>query len=288
MAADARVKATRKLPVNLRIAFSSLQVGSLIVQPHWILSPTLRRCDEDPDYGHRDFRAQTDRSGAPGAFQAVSGRGRSSCFDPTRRAASPRTAPSAPSRYVKRRNAHAARRDGRADGCRMRVRRRRVRPTPTPPPCRATDAPRNRPPLSEDAHSAVRPSPNARPRKSSAVCLVRAIFAAAGARTPEPHPGHDIRTAKPGNTQRRPSASNPHWIGIIRLFRFRLASMAVLSPCVGICRIHPQSRLCEGCGRSLVEIAEWPAWSDERRRAVLARLARRNPSAQPASPTPRR
>lgn len=64
--------------------------------------------------------------------------------------------------------------------------------------------------------------------------------------------------------------------------------MAVLSPCVGICRIHPQSRLCEGCGRSLVEIAEWPAWSDERRRAVLARLARRNPSAQPASPTPRR
>ena len=63
--------------------------------------------------------------------------------------------------------------------------------------------------------------------------------------------------------------------------------MAVLSPCVGVCRIHPKSRLCEGCRRSPAEIAGWPAWSDERRRAVLARLARRDPFAPPAAPASR-
>ena len=109
-------------------------------------------------------------------------------------------------------------------------------------------------------------------------------------------PPHARGCTRPRDVQRRvrrappppPPPARGDVLGIIRLFRFRLASMAVLSPCVGICRIHPQSRLCEGCGRSLVEIAEWPAWSDERRRAVLARLARRNSSAQPTSPTPRR
>ena len=48
---------------------------------------------------------------------------------------------------------------------------------------------------------------------------------------------------------------------------------AVPSPCVNICRM--EDGLCEGCGRTLAEIAEWSAASDDRRRAILARIASR-------------
>ncbi|ODP38994.1 DUF1289 domain-containing protein [Sphingomonas turrisvirgatae] len=48
---------------------------------------------------------------------------------------------------------------------------------------------------------------------------------------------------------------------------------AVASPCVGICRMRADG-LCEGCGRTLGEIAEWSLATDERRREILERLAR--------------
>jgi predicted Fe-S protein YdhL (DUF1289 family) len=47
---------------------------------------------------------------------------------------------------------------------------------------------------------------------------------------------------------------------------------AVASPCVNICRM--QDGLCEGCGRTLDEIAEWSSATDERRRAILDRIER--------------
>ena len=46
----------------------------------------------------------------------------------------------------------------------------------------------------------------------------------------------------------------------------------VPSPCVGVCRMNPGTRLCEGCLRTLDEIAAWSALSEEEKRAVLARL----------------
>jgi predicted Fe-S protein YdhL (DUF1289 family) len=46
---------------------------------------------------------------------------------------------------------------------------------------------------------------------------------------------------------------------------------AVESPCVSICRM--QDGVCEGCGRTLDEIAEWSTATDDRRRAILARIA---------------
>ncbi len=52
-----------------------------------------------------------------------------------------------------------------------------------------------------------------------------------------------------------------------------LPPAAVPSPCVGICRIDPADRRCEGCGRTLGEIAEWPNAGDARRQAILDRLA---------------
>lgn len=47
---------------------------------------------------------------------------------------------------------------------------------------------------------------------------------------------------------------------------------AVQSPCVSICRL--KNGFCEGCGRTLGEIAEWSGATDDRRRAILARIAR--------------
>lgn len=50
---------------------------------------------------------------------------------------------------------------------------------------------------------------------------------------------------------------------------------AASSPCVKICVIDPVSRLCEGCGRTLAEIAQWASMSEPERLAVMARLAER-------------
>lgn len=44
------------------------------------------------------------------------------------------------------------------------------------------------------------------------------------------------------------------------------------SPCIQICVVHPESRLCTGCYRSLDEIAAWGRMSSEERRAVVAQL----------------
>ena len=49
----------------------------------------------------------------------------------------------------------------------------------------------------------------------------------------------------------------------------------VASPCITICRMNPQSGLCEGCLRTLDEIAAWSALTDAQKRDVLARLPAR-------------
>ncbi|WP_095589019.1 DUF1289 domain-containing protein [Actibacterium ureilyticum] len=44
------------------------------------------------------------------------------------------------------------------------------------------------------------------------------------------------------------------------------------SPCVKICVVHPQARLCTGCLRSLDEIAQWGRMAPEERRRIMAEL----------------
>ena len=51
----------------------------------------------------------------------------------------------------------------------------------------------------------------------------------------------------------------------------------VQSPCVKICVVHPEERLCVGCYRSIDEIARWSRMTDDERRAVLADLPARAP-----------
>jgi hypothetical protein len=51
---------------------------------------------------------------------------------------------------------------------------------------------------------------------------------------------------------------------------------------VSICRIDPASGLCEGCARTLDEIAGWSAMSDDDKRALWTEIARRGGPALPA------
>ncbi|PWE34000.1 DUF1289 domain-containing protein [Maritimibacter sp. 55A14] len=44
------------------------------------------------------------------------------------------------------------------------------------------------------------------------------------------------------------------------------------SPCVKLCTIHPETRLCIGCHRSIDEITAWSRLSSEARRAIMAEL----------------
>jgi hypothetical protein len=47
------------------------------------------------------------------------------------------------------------------------------------------------------------------------------------------------------------------------------------SPCVKICVVHPEARICTGCYRSIDEIATWGRMSREERRAVMEDLPAR-------------
>lgn len=50
------------------------------------------------------------------------------------------------------------------------------------------------------------------------------------------------------------------------------------SPCVNICVVHPETRLCTGCARSLDEIARWSRMTPEERREIMAALPEREPA----------
>lgn len=44
------------------------------------------------------------------------------------------------------------------------------------------------------------------------------------------------------------------------------------SPCVKICVVHPEARICIGCHRSIDEIARWSKMTSDERAAVKAEL----------------
>ena len=54
-----------------------------------------------------------------------------------------------------------------------------------------------------------------------------------------------------------------------------LTQSPVPSPCISVCKMDPATGWCEGCLRTIDEIAGWGAMNDDARRAVWAELARR-------------
>jgi predicted Fe-S protein YdhL (DUF1289 family) len=53
------------------------------------------------------------------------------------------------------------------------------------------------------------------------------------------------------------------------------ASMAAASPCISVCKMNDASGLCEGCFRTIDEIAHWASMNDEGKRAVWLRIESR-------------
>jgi predicted Fe-S protein YdhL (DUF1289 family) len=49
----------------------------------------------------------------------------------------------------------------------------------------------------------------------------------------------------------------------------------VASPCIDVCRIDARTGLCEGCLRTLDEIAAWGALTEAMKREVLANIEAR-------------
>ena len=47
------------------------------------------------------------------------------------------------------------------------------------------------------------------------------------------------------------------------------------SPCIGVCVINPQTQLCDGCFRTLDEIAGWWDYTADQKRGVLAQVETR-------------
>ncbi len=44
------------------------------------------------------------------------------------------------------------------------------------------------------------------------------------------------------------------------------------SPCIKICVVHPEARICTGCYRSIDEIGRWSKMDPEERREIMAAL----------------
>jgi predicted Fe-S protein YdhL (DUF1289 family) len=59
------------------------------------------------------------------------------------------------------------------------------------------------------------------------------------------------------------------------------------SPCISVCVIDPRTGWCQGCRRTMEEIAGWIGYSPEQKRAVLARLPERRATSAPAAGPPR-
>lgn len=54
--------------------------------------------------------------------------------------------------------------------------------------------------------------------------------------------------------------------------------MTVDSPCINICAISDETGMCEGCYRTIDEIASWSRMNPDERRGVMAQLPARKPA----------
>lgn len=53
------------------------------------------------------------------------------------------------------------------------------------------------------------------------------------------------------------------------------ARAEIESPCIRVCVVHPETRLCTGCARSIDEISQWSRLTPEARSAIMADLPSR-------------
>jgi uncharacterized protein len=58
------------------------------------------------------------------------------------------------------------------------------------------------------------------------------------------------------------------------------------SPCVKVCVVHPQARICVGCLRSMDEIGAWSSLPPEERRRIMDELPARKEALRAAANRP--
>jgi predicted Fe-S protein YdhL (DUF1289 family) len=63
------------------------------------------------------------------------------------------------------------------------------------------------------------------------------------------------------------------------------AQGAVPSPCINVCRMDAASGLCEGCLRTLAEIAGWASMDEADKRCVWQQIAQRREAYASAEPS---
>ncbi len=54
----------------------------------------------------------------------------------------------------------------------------------------------------------------------------------------------------------------------------------VQSPCIQICVVHPEERICTGCFRTIDEITQWSKMAPEERSRIMDELPERAPRLQ--------
>jgi predicted Fe-S protein YdhL (DUF1289 family) len=45
-----------------------------------------------------------------------------------------------------------------------------------------------------------------------------------------------------------------------------------VTPCISVCKIDKDTRICMGCKRTIDEISNWSRYSDEERNKIMKRL----------------
>lgn len=74
----------------------------------------------------------------------------------------------------------------------------------------------------------------------------------------------------------------------LRAARLRHGAVGVPSPCLSVCRMDRDRAVCEGCWRSIEEIAAWSRMADADKLVVWERIEARQREAQAlTSPEPR-
>ena len=84
------------------------------------------------------------------------------------------------------------------------------------------------------------------------------------------------------------AGGHPHSVFKLRpqdLSRMTGAALAdvvqdVASPCTSVCRTNDATNVCEGCWRTMDEIAQWGSASNETKRTISSRSAQRKPQGQ--------
>ena len=86
---------------------------------------------------------------------------------------------------------------------------------------------------------------------------------------PRPQAPSGTRSARAGHDERRRAAYIP-----------RVTEIS--TPCIRICILDPETGLCEGCGRTLDEVARWLRMSEAERKRIMAELGTRRPPSPPS------